>query len=181
AELAGPAGREQADADDQDGQALHDGSPYVHGPYASTVLRLINRRLTGTSPFAHILGLPGRQGQPEHRPALYITEHADVPAEEPGILQRYGQAKSAARAGSRGIGLVEALEDQRQLLWRDARAAIGHVHAAAGPVRACAHPDIATAVLDRVLHQVGEYPLDAARVGGQRERLAVESYPVLPA
>src|SRR5215472_14439798 len=116
-----------------------------------TMRRRVNRRLTATSPFVHIVGCRERQGKPEHRPVLHITGHADVPAKEPGVLQRDGQAKPAARAGPRRIGLVEALEDQRKLLRRDARPAVGHLNAALGTVRAGPHRDIATAVLDRVL------------------------------
>src|SRR5215469_8216507 len=146
-----------------------------------TMRRRVNRRLTATSPFVHIVGWPERQGQPEHRPALHIAGHADVPADEPGVLQRDGQAKPAARAGPRGIGLVEALEDQRKLLRGDARPAVGHLDAALDTVRAGPHPDVATAVLDRVLYQVGQYSLDPARIGDQGERLPLHGDPVLPA
>lgn len=91
------------------------------------------------------------------------------------------QAKTAARAGSRRVGLVEALEDVRQVPGRDTRTRVGHLDIAPGTVGAGPHPDIAAAVLDRVAEEVGQDPLDPARVRGQRDRLALHRDPVLPA
>src|SRR5262249_7764461 len=85
------------------------------------------------------------------------------------------------RTGSRRMGLVEALEDQRKLFRRNARPAVGHLDAALDTVGAGPHPDIAAAVLNRVLHQVGQYALDPARIADQCERLALNGDPVLPA
>src|SRR6266704_4191337 len=67
------------------------------------MLRLANRQLTATSQTAHLTGRPERQDQPEHRTALRVTRYADVPAQEPGVLQPDSQARplpAPARAES---------------------------------------------------------------------------------
>src|SRR5438876_612351 len=106
------------------------------------MLRPANRQLTATSQSAHITGRPERQNQPEHRTALHVARYADVPAQEPGVLPRESQAQTAARAGPRGAGPAEALQDVRQMLRRDARAGVGHLDIAMGAAGAGPHPDI---------------------------------------
>src|SRR2546430_14094872 len=63
-------------------------------------------------------------------PVRHVTGHADVSAQEPGVLERDSQAKTAAHAGPGRVGLVKAFEHVRQVLRRDARTRVGHVDTA---------------------------------------------------
>jgi hypothetical protein len=142
------------------------------------MLRPANRQLTATSQSAHITGRPGRQDQPEHRTALHVAGHADVPAQEPGGLLRDGQAQTAARAGPRGSRPCRSAPRRAA----DAPARCPgqrrpprHSH---GRRRRRSAPGHRGRVLDRVPDQVGQHPLDPARIGRQPERLAIGGHPV---
>src|SRR3972149_6129453 len=75
-----------------------------------------------------------------------------------------GEAGAAAAAGAGVIDLVEALEDARQVLRRDADACIADLdhQPVAGPLRGHGHGAAFRRELDRVVHQVAQRPLQAS-------------------
>src|SRR5215217_4574688 len=150
------AGRLPTDGDLRDGRRL--GLPGG---------RLAVRRLR--------LGVDGRQGDGEGGAMADLALDVDRAPVQVHVLERDGQPESGAAEGPGPVhvGAVEALEDVGQVLGRDALALVGDGddHVTTTP----AHPDPDVAldgVLNGVLDQVGEHPVEPAGVGGD-QRLAL--------
>jgi hypothetical protein len=80
-----------------------------------------------------------------------------------------GQAEAGTVAPAALIRLGEALERGRQERLVEAGAVIGDVQLDAIAVARCAEHDRAGTVTERVVHEVGQYLIDAQRVGANQE------------
>ena len=91
-----------------------------------------------------------------------------------GDLARYGEAEARAVFGARGVGPVEAFEDEGQLIFGDAHAGVGDGQLDAVVLFAC--PDGYGAAVRGVLHGVVEqyrgHLEDASPVEGGGDLLA---------
>src|SRR5438477_9531730 len=104
--------------------------------------------------------------EPEREPAALprFAPDLDRAAQETCVFEgdREAQPGAAARAGR--IGLVEALEQMRQVLGRDPGARVGDLDEGAVSVPGDAYGDAVAAVIERVSDEVGDDSLEPPRV-----------------
>src|SRR5690348_636594 len=86
--------------------------------------------------------------------------------EQRRVLVRDGESQPAARSGTGGVGLREALEHARSELGGDARAGVGYRDDACLVPGADVHPGMTAAMLDGVSDQVRDDALDPAAIRG---------------
>ena len=73
-----------------------------------------------------MLRIGRREGEHETGASPRRIGRGDVSPEQARILAGDGETQAAPPAGgAAGIGLVEAVEDERQMRWRDSRTAVG--------------------------------------------------------
>src|SRR5437867_1084450 len=104
----------------------------------------------------------------------------DLAPEEPCVLLGDREAKARAATGTGRIRLVEALEQVWQVLGWDPGSPVDHLDEGADPFAADAHGRRVTAVLKRVPNQIGDDPLEAARVARDNRLVGVEPHAPLP-
>src|SRR5438105_15865408 len=83
-----------------------------------------------------------------------LAPDLDLAAEEPRVLLRDREAQAGAGTAARRVGLVEPLEQVRQVLGRDSGALVGDLDEGAGPVASDSNRDAVAAVLERVADEV---------------------------
>src|SRR5437588_4699470 len=125
---------------------------------------------------------PAGQRKGEHGAPTWPVLDRNVAPVQPGILPCNRQAEAASgAAGPRGIRLVEAVEDEPEVLGGDAGARIRDPEAEVVTVGGQVELDRGQPVLERVVHQVAHDCVEAAGVGaGVEVSATVEPNPALP-
>src|SRR6185295_11388219 len=96
------------------------------------------------------------------------------------VFDRDREPEPASWAGARGVRLVEAVEDVRQPVGRDAGPPVAHLEECADSVAPDARSDLTASVLERIADQVRSDPLETAMVRLQDDLVSFDSHPVLP-
>src|SRR5918996_6057864 len=118
------------------------------------------------------LGAIRRQHDPDVSALALAIRGVGAAPMRPGDRLDDREAEPGAVAAARRVALAEALEGAIDEVGGEARAAVLDVNRHLPIPLARSHGDLAPAVLDRVLHQVGERLLDAQAVTVHRQSVS---------
>src|SRR5438477_10089376 len=104
--------------------------------------------------------------EPEREPAALprFAPDLDRAAQETCVFEGDRQAEPGATARAGRIGLVEALEQMRQVLGRDPRPAVDNLDEGVVSFAADAYGDAVATVVERIPDEVGDDSLEPPRV-----------------